>query len=82
LVEAGLRKIVDKLIVVKVNRNEQIRRIQNKNSLSKQDILKRIKSQIPLRVKTRLADFVIDNSGSIQKTKKQVGQIRRLLWRN
>jgi len=82
LIEAGLVKLVDKLIVVKINRARQIKRIQNKTSLTKTDILKRIKSQVPLREKARLADFVIDNSGSIQETKKQVEQMRRLLWKN
>ncbi len=101
LLEAGLKKIVDKLIVVKITRVKQIKRIKNKprtffdgkvlrkykkvrgkTSPSKADILKRIKYQIPLQRKIRLADFVIDNSGSIQKTKKQVERIRRLLWKN
>lgn len=82
LIETGLHKIVDKLVVVKTNRETQIRRIQNKFSLTKDEILKRISSQIPLREKIRLADFVIDNSGTIKNTKKQAEQIRRLLWKN
>jgi dephospho-CoA kinase len=82
LLEAGLEKIVDKLIVVKITKDGQFKRIQNKTFLSKTDILKRIASQIPLRVKARLADFVIDNSGTIEKTKKQVERIRRSLWKN
>jgi len=82
LLEAGLERMVDKLIVVKITKGRQIKRIKNKTSLSKADILKRIASQIPLRAKMRLADFVIDNSGTVEKTKEQVGQIRRFLWRN
>jgi len=82
LLEAGLEKIVDKLIVVKITRVKQIKRIQDKTSLSTKDILKRVKYQIPLQRKIRLADFVIDNSSSLQETKKQVERIRRLLWKN
>lgn len=82
LIEAGLKKIVDKLIVVKTTQDKQIQRIQNRTSLSTQDILKRIKSQIPLRLKRHLADFVIDNSGTIKETKKQTEKIRRLVWKN
>lgn len=82
LIEAGLEKIVDKLIVVKITNAMQIKRIQNKTSLSKKDILKRIKSQIPLRLKEQLADFIIDNDGAIEETKKQVEQIRRQWWKN
>ena len=82
LIEAGLGKIVDKLIVVTITREKQIKRIGKKTGLKRTDILKRIEAQTPLRNKIRLADFVIDNSATIEKTKKQVKQIRRLLWRN
>ena len=82
LLEAGLEELVDKLIVVKITKDGQFKRIQNKTFLSKADILKRIASQIPLRAKARLANFVIDNSGTIEKTRKQVERIRRPLWKN
>jgi dephospho-CoA kinase len=82
LIEAGLEKLVDKLIVVKITREKQIKRIQNRTSLSKAEILGRIGFQIPLKDKVRLADFVIDNSGTIEETKKQAEQIRRLLWKS
>jgi dephospho-CoA kinase len=75
LIEAGLRAGVDKLIVVTTSKKKQIQRIQEKSSLSKADILKRIKCQIPLRAKARLADFVIDNSGTLGNTRRQVKEI-------
>lgn len=79
LIEVGLENLVDKLIVVKIKRNEQIKRIQGKTSLSKTDILKRIRHQIPLSDKVRLADFVIDNNGTIDNTEKQVIRIWKKL---
>lgn len=75
LVESGLTKIVDKLIVVNITRGEQFKRIENKMHLSKSDISKRLKCQLPLSEKIRLADFVIDNNGPISKTKRQVLKI-------
>ena len=72
LIEARLKNLVDKLIVVKIDRAKQIERLIKKTSLSKKDTLKRIRHQMPLADKVRLADFVIDNSGSIGRTKKQV----------
>jgi len=75
LIEAGLKDGVDKLIVVKVDRRHQIQRLLNKTSLTRAEILRRIKAQIPLRNKVRLADFVIDNSGTIDDTKRQVKKI-------
>jgi len=82
LIESGLVKLVDKFIVVTITKKKQLERLSMKTSLSEADILRRIKSQIPLRKKIELADFVIDNSGNVKKTKKQLEQIRRLLWRN
>ncbi|MDD4980350.1 MAG: dephospho-CoA kinase [Candidatus Omnitrophica bacterium] len=82
LIEKGLEKIADKLIVVNITAKKQIERVAQKTGANKEDILKRIKAQIPLRNKVRLADFVIDNSGSKEETRKQVQKIRRLLWRS
>lgn len=82
LIEAGLASYVDKLIVVKINRKEQIRRLKKKFSCEKEDILKRIRAQMPLQEKIRIADFIIDNSATLRQTKKQVRKIRRLLWKN
>lgn len=82
LIEAGLKKMVDKLIVVTITRERQIERISKKTGFNRPDILKIIKAQIPLRNKVRLADFIIDNSQTVEKTKKQIKQIRRLLWKN
>lgn len=82
LIEAGLKRIVDKIIVVRITEKKQIERVKFRTSLSRADILKRIKSQISLNVKSRLADFIIDNSGTRKETKKQVERIRRQLWKN
>lgn len=79
LLEAGLKKALDTLVVVAINRDNQIKRLVKKTSLKKADILKRIKSQIPLRAKARLADFIIDNNGSVSETKKQAKRILREL---
>jgi len=82
LIEAGLKRLVDKLIVVSIHKKKQIERALKKASLSEADILKRIKAQIPLKDKIRLADFVIDNSSTIGKTRKQVVSIRRSVWKS
>ena len=82
LIEAGLKTIVDKIIVVKITGKEQIERAKFKTSLSRVDILKRIRSQVSQNVKLRFGNFIIDNSGTIKETRKQVMQIRRQLWKN
>lgn len=86
LIESGLRKIVDDLIVVIIERDELIRRLAKKAALKRPEILKRIKSQIPQKVKSRFANFIIDNSGTISETKKQVKNMMKKIeegtWRN
>jgi len=83
LLEAGLDKAVDKIIVVTAKRSQQIKRLQEKGTFSRTDILKRLRQQLPLKNKVRMADFVIDNTGTIRETEKQIKKIiRRMGWRN
>lgn len=82
LMEAGLEGVADKLIVVTVTPKKQIERARRRTGLGRLDILKRINAQIPLSRKVRLADFIIDNNGTVKETRKQVLQLRRLLWRS
>jgi dephospho-CoA kinase len=82
LFESGLQRLTDKVIVVKADRGRQLKRLLKKTSLSKKEILMRIKAQMPLSTKVRRADFVIDNSGTEDHTKKQVVNLRRMLWKN
>lgn len=76
LIEMGLLKYVDMLIVVNANRAQQIRRAKAKWKLSEKEILKRIKLQIPASRLFKKADFIIDNNGSLDKTRKQIQNVR------
>ena len=75
LFEAGLKEYFDYIIVVKANKNIQLRRAMRKVRISKADVLKRINSQWPIGRKIKQADFVIDNSDSVRKTQRQVEEI-------
>lgn len=82
LFESGLDKIVDKMIVVKTTRVLQIKRIRAKARLTRSEILNRLSFQMPINKKLAKANFIIDNSGSLNETRKQVLNLRRLLWKN
>jgi len=82
LLEAGLGQAVDKLIVVVASRAKQIQRARKKTGMSVSGISQRIDAQRPLEEKSAMADFIIDNNSTLQKTKKQVAQIWRKLWKN
>jgi len=51
--------------------------IIKRNNLSKDEALQRVRSQIPMEEKAKIAEYVIDNSSSLDKTKKQVEKIWR-----
>lgn len=69
---------VDKIIVVSASEETQLRRLEEKG-MSREDARRRIESQIPLDEKIKSADFVIDNDGPLEETRKQVQAIYSLL---
>ena len=69
---------VEKVIVVWVDPQTQLRRIQDRDGLSAEAARQRIAAQMPLDSKRARADHVIDNSGSPQDTRRQVEAIHRL----
>ncbi|MGQ0793894.1 MAG: dephospho-CoA kinase [Deltaproteobacteria bacterium] len=68
----GLRDLIDALVVVTAPQGEQIRRLAKRATLSQQEALARVESQMPQSEKVKKADFVIDNSGGLDATRKQV----------
>lgn len=75
LIENNLHKVMDFNILVWVNLGLQVRRVVNRDLLSEEDVMLRIKSQMPLEEKKKYVDFVIDNRGSIEHTREQVERI-------
>jgi dephospho-CoA kinase len=70
--------LVDKIVVVSASEQIQLRRLEE-GGMSREDAQSRIKSQLPLEEKTKSADFVINNDGSLEETKRQVEEIYTLL---
>jgi dephospho-CoA kinase len=75
LFESNLTHMVEKTILVYVDRDIQLNRLMERNDLSLEDAEARISSQMPLSDKVALADAVINNNGSISETKKQVIEV-------
>ena len=75
LFEARFDDLVEKIIVVSLDEKTQLERLMYRNSLSKEEALQRIKSQIPVREKEKLGDYVVDNSFTQENTYKQVDRI-------
>lgn len=75
LFEAKFDDLVEKIIVISLDEKIQLERLMNRNSLSKEEALQRIKSQIPVREKEKLGDYVVDNSFTQENTYNQVDRI-------
>ncbi|HOV79898.1 MAG TPA: dephospho-CoA kinase [Bacillota bacterium] len=72
LIEVGLQNDVDEIWVIKVNENDQIERLAQRDGLTPGEARARIAAQLPQSEKLRYASRVIDNSGGPAETEKQV----------
>lgn len=79
LFEAGFDAMVDATMVVTLPKAVQTERLMARDGISKSYALKKINAQMPLKEKKKLADYAIDNQGSILDTKKQFLDILKQL---
>jgi len=78
LIESGLYTKMDKVIVVLIDKSEQIKRCI-KEGYSEKEASARIKSQYAQYKKMDFADFIIDSSSSKKETRKQALEIIKKL---
>ncbi len=74
LFEAGYENYFDQTIVVRCKRGVAMRRLISKG-FTEADASRRLHAQIPITKKVKRADFVIDNSFDMLRTKKQAKRI-------
>lgn len=75
LFEEKLDRLCDKTVVIYAPATLQKKRLKKRNRLSDREIRNRLKSQMPIEKKKKLADYVIDNSGAMAQTSKQVNKL-------
>ena len=80
IVEAGAAKRFDRLIVVTCREEQRIARFAARHKLdldaARKEVERRMAAQLPEAEKIKVADYVIDNSGSLDHAREQV----RRLW--
>jgi len=81
LVETGLHRQADFVVFVKASRLLRMERA-SRRGMNRKLVLRIIAAQASVVKKERLADFIIDNSGSLDRTRTQVESLRRKVWRN
>jgi dephospho-CoA kinase len=81
LIEAGLEKMVDVVLLVYIPPEEQIRRLMVRNGFTCEEAERRIAAQMPIEEKIPRADIVIRNEGSVEETRRAVGRVWEELCR-
>ena len=81
LVETGSYKDYDRLIVAVCSPEQQIERAMERNGASREEVLNRLRRQMPLDDKVKYADFVIDTSGTKENTLAQTRNVYEALRR-
>ncbi|KAF0994187.1 dephospho-CoA kinase [Geobacillus sp. TFV-3] len=72
LFESGLTSWVDKVLVVYVDDDIQLRRLMERNGFTEEEARARIRAQWPLAEKMKRADAVINNNGTREETRRQL----------
>jgi dephospho-CoA kinase len=76
ILEAGAAKRFDRLIVVTCNDEQRVLRFAARHQLAidvaRKEVERRMAAQLPEGEKIKAADFVIDNSGSLDRTRERV----------
>ena len=79
LLEAGAGKRFDRLIVVTCSEEQRVTRFASRQKIdleaARKEVVRRMAAQLSDEEKIKAADFVIDNSGSLEKTREQVRQV-------
>jgi dephospho-CoA kinase len=79
MVETGSYRKYDRLIVVICSPEQQMERAMHRESYTREEVLARLERQLPLEEKKRLADYVIDTSGTKENTLEQTRAVYRSL---
>lgn len=72
--ERGYQNRFDYIITVCTSEETALQRLEKKG-ISREEGIKRLKSQFPIEMKKAKSDFIIDNSGTLEETAQQVEAI-------
>lgn len=75
LFEAGIDRRVDQIVVVTADQRTQLARLRKRNGLTRAEALRRIRSQMPLALKRRRADYVLDGTKHRESLSRDVRRL-------
>jgi len=86
ILEAGMARGLDRLVVVTCRPEQRIerwaRRLKVDDETARREVIRRMAAQLPDEEKIKAADYVVDNSGSLDETRRQVEEIysKLIVW--
>ena len=72
LYETGQADDYQAVMVVSLPYQDQVSRLMDRDGIDRDQALRKIQAQMSLEEKVKLADYVIDNSGSKEESRQQV----------
>ena len=79
IVETGRYKSYARLIVAACGEQQQIERAMARDRLTREEVLDRMRRQMPLEEKVKYADYVVDTSGTKERTLEQTRAVYQSL---
>ncbi|KAK0407684.1 hypothetical protein QR680_003529 [Steinernema hermaphroditum] len=73
--EVGYHRFIKKVVVMDCDEQTQLARLMARDGMSEEDAKARIRSQMPMEEKRKLATYLIDNDGSREDTAKQIHEV-------
>jgi dephospho-CoA kinase len=82
LFETGLETVLSPVVVVAAPLDVQVARAVDRDGGSADDVVARVRAQMPLDEKVRRATFVIDNSGALEATLERADEVLDVICRD
>ena len=81
VIEIGIQRRFDKLIVAVCEEEQQIERSMKRDGVAREQVQARLSRQMPLYEKRKFADFIVDTSGTKEETLRQTRAVYESLRR-
>ena len=77
LIESGMQSLVDRILLVETSRNNQIRRVSQRDHCAPADVENILNNQADAQTRRQAADEIIDNNTGIEDLDRQIYQLHK-----
>ncbi len=75
LLEVGMQDLFDLILLVYAPPEVQILRVMKRNKMTREEAVARLRAQMPIDEKLKVADLVIRNDGTMRELEKRVDEV-------